>query len=294
MHWTYKEPHEQEASTLEQGDLLEKTPELIEILKKYHPYYATHADNLFFMVVTQSCDLVLRNGSECKSRYISLAPVRAVKAVLKREFDDKLFNSEPGAQPYASVKTKTTIEQFLERLYNNNEPSFFFYEQNPTAGVSEPMCGILSLAISIKSEHYQTCFTARRLSIKDEFQAKVGWLIGQLFSRVGTRDWPTLEMKAKVAASSEKYALWVNESDVAALNKQCAQAKQENPDAVIDAKQLVALISGLPKRKEIIINAILAAATQVGIFPPLPAKDPNRRKLRQALENDPTLSGYFK
>jgi hypothetical protein len=294
MHWTYKEASDQDDRSLEQGDLLAKTPELERILQKYHPYYASHEDNNFFMVVTQSCDLVRRPGASCKSRYISLAPARTVKAVLKREFDDKLFNIELGAQAFASSKTRGAIEQFLERLYNNNEPSFFYFEENLTAGVSEPLCGLLSLTISIKEEHYQTCFAARVLSVKDEFQAKVGWLVGQLYSRVGTRDWPSTEMRTKVVASSEKYAVWVNDADVNELNSLCEQTKKSSPGKIIESADLAGLIKKIPKRKESAINCIIDAATKIGIFLPATERDSERFKFRKELENDVKFSIFFK
>ena len=120
---------------LEQGDLLKRTPELEALIGQYHPYYAEKADNRLFAVLTQSCDLVPREGGACRARYISLSPVRPLRAVLRRELEGKLENVGPGNKPFAPQRVLNTLEQFLERLFNNNEPPFFYYEANHGAGV---------------------------------------------------------------------------------------------------------------------------------------------------------------
>ena len=93
MHWTYKFKSE---SDLEQGDILRLMSYLKdEVLSKYHPHYATHPHNELFIVLTQSCDIVLRGGS-CKAPYITLAPVRPLRVIIEREFYDRLRNLKPG------------------------------------------------------------------------------------------------------------------------------------------------------------------------------------------------------
>jgi hypothetical protein len=57
----------------------------------------------------------------------------------------------------------------------------------------EPCCAFLRLSIAIRSEHYEKCLKAKFLELTEEFRAKLGWAVGNLFSRIGTRDWvPTV------------------------------------------------------------------------------------------------------
>jgi hypothetical protein len=158
---------------LEQGDVLKTSDALAGLLEKYHPYYANHPDNRFYVVLTQSCDLVPREGG-CAARYISLAPVRPLTLILHREFDETLENVEKGSQPFATVRARTSIEQFLQRLLNNNEATFFYFERDHVRGIYEEMCGILSLPISFKLEHYKILLDAKLAGITDVFQAKLG------------------------------------------------------------------------------------------------------------------------
>ena len=52
------------------------------------------------------------------------------------------------------------------------------------------MVAYLKVSIALKSElHYDACLDAKRLELSDEFKAKLGWLVGELYSRVGTTDW---------------------------------------------------------------------------------------------------------
>ena len=86
LHFTYKESSDTENPSLKQGDILQKTPALLALLQKVHPYY-TDSKYRFFQVITQSCDLVRRNGT-CKSRYITLAAVRTLDDIIDRFIEE--------------------------------------------------------------------------------------------------------------------------------------------------------------------------------------------------------------
>lgn len=47
---------------------------------------------------------------------------------------------------------------------------------------------MLPLSMSIRVDHHEACLERRIAQITDHFQAKLGWLRGQQFSRVGTPD----------------------------------------------------------------------------------------------------------
>ena len=52
------------------------------------------------------------------------------------------------------------------------------------------MIAYLKVSIALKSqEHYDKCLAAKKLELSDEFKAKLGWLVGNMYSRVGTADW---------------------------------------------------------------------------------------------------------
>lgn len=274
---------------LEQGDVLKKTSELEQLLRTYHPYYAEHPDNRFFVVLTQSCDLVIR-GSSCKARYIALAPVRPLRAVLKKEFEGKLENTgEAGAQPFSTHRVRTGFEQFLHKLFNNNEPPFFYFEVAHEREIPEEMCAILALPIALKPEHYQTLLAAKLIGITDVFQAKLGWLVGQLYSRVGTPDIEPAALAKKVKLYTEGIAVWLEDAD--AKNLRALVAQQKANGAIVGARELATLIRAIPKRKTVAIDSILRVAVEQALFEQGDAKAGD---LRRSLEQDPAFAAVFR
>lgn len=186
LHFTYNEVDTENAS-LKQGDILEKTPQLIQLLEEVHPHYAK-PDYKFFQVITQSCDLV-RRGNKCKSRYITLAAVRQLDDIIDRFIADNASPVFVDGNPYCSEK-EGRVYEFLKKLFNNNEKEYFFLEKSPKHGISVHCCTLLYLSIAIRAyEHYDLCLNAKRLELKDNFQSKLGWLVGNLYSRVGTDDY---------------------------------------------------------------------------------------------------------
>src|ERR1700679_1779586 len=73
MHYIYTDAPD--AASLNQGDVLTRTPELDAVLTEYHPHYARHPSYRYFLVLTQSCDLVRRKGVPPDARYISIGAV---------------------------------------------------------------------------------------------------------------------------------------------------------------------------------------------------------------------------
>ncbi len=272
--------------TLEQGDLLKRTPKLADLIGKYHPHYASHSDNWLFAVLTQSCDLVQRGG-DIGARYISLAPVRPLRAVLHREFETRFANTGHGGQPIASQKTKVALSQFLERLFNNNEAPFFFYPSSRDKGVPDHMCAMLALPISLKPEHYQTFLEAKVAGISDVFQAKLGWLLGQMYSRVGTPDTEPATIKSLTKDFLEGRAVWLDEASYAFVKSEIDLRKTAEAP-VFGPSEVASIISSIPKKKTQAIDAIIRIAIQSGVLED--GRSPQRIKLRRFLESDPDLA----
>lgn len=180
--------------TLCQGDLLEKTDAMNEILREVHPYFCK-PDYQHFLVLTQTCDLVRRNGKPCKSGYITLAAVRTFDDFLHR-YADKHNVTRLGDYCVLIKKDQPRIREFLERLLNNNEPEYFYFAKDEDFQLYTAHVATLKVSIALwANEHYDVCLRAKRAELTDAFKAKLGWLIGQLYSRVGTEDWHTCDMK---------------------------------------------------------------------------------------------------
>lgn len=183
-HWTYA-PYG-ESDGIEQGDILHPTDRLKEIFAEVHPHFSDEK-YLGFMVGTQSCDLVRRNGST-KAAYISLAVIRPLTQVIHKVLSHAIT---PVVDGVFRTEDKFKAKQLLSRLLNQNEQSLglFFLYPDADAGIGEAAVVFLRVTVALRAEHYEVLRQARRGRLTPEFRAKLGWLIGNLYVRPATQDW---------------------------------------------------------------------------------------------------------
>lgn len=179
-----------DGNSLYQGDVIRRTEGLDSLLEKYHPHYYAKQQNKYFIVITQSCDLVRRKSAPCKSPYISIASVRPISWVLKRELS-RLFKTKfEEVLRVTDAQRRGRLSQFIERLLNNNEPQYFYLPRESTLGFEQDMCAVLQLSIPLKAnEHYDLILAGKTLQLTDSFQHKLGYLVGNSYGRIGTQDW---------------------------------------------------------------------------------------------------------
>lgn len=230
LHFTYAHPNK---NYLQQGDILKKTDALKAILADIHGYYTTKEDYTNFLVLTQTCDLRPR-AVGYKAKYITLAVVRPLDLVLNREFE-KIVDLDLGQKgKVGGSKHRNRARQFVESLLNNNINEYFYLHEETTKGLHEACCAFLRLSISIKIDHYDACFKARFLSLDETFQAKLGWLTGNMYSRVGTEEWEAArgkeEYSEKINQLLEQDWLWVDD-------KKLLLANQDKPDNLLNKEE---------------------------------------------------------
>lgn len=200
-HYVYDEP---DRTSLSQGDVLQPTEPLVAHLRQFHPHYAGHHDYKFFMVVTQSCDLARRPGQQAPSSpYITLAAVRPLEEVLRREAAQHQQDWQREAK-VISAKTKDKLMMFVQRILDNNESTYFYLHEDVAAGIHRSCCAFLQLKITLKSIHYELCLAAKVAQLTEPFQAKLGYLLGHMYNRVGTVEWNTRYPDNKVATQAAK------------------------------------------------------------------------------------------
>ncbi len=206
LHFTYE--NSLENNSLYQGDVLKRTPELESVLREIHPYYCQKKDDYrFFIVLTQSCDLIRRSGGLCTANYITIAAVRPLCLVVEREAFRLQYNDELDRQlGICDKKRRIKLEQFLARLFNNNEQNYFFLNAEPVRDFNQDYCAFLQLSIPLKAElHYEKLLSAKILQLTESFQHKLGYLTGAPYIRVATEDWADKKVfQKKINESIEK------------------------------------------------------------------------------------------
>ena len=182
-HWTYEAF--KDGADLAQGDIIEPTADIKSVLREVHPHFLD-AKYVSFMVLSQSCDLVRRLGY--RGQPINLCVIRELSSI-SAQLLERICGSEiPGLFRAESLNE---ARRFLERVINQNEQAIglFYLHPDADAGISTASVAMLRIAIALRTDHYAKLVVGRRGRLRPEFQAKLGWLIGNLYSRVGTEDW---------------------------------------------------------------------------------------------------------
>lgn len=129
-HFTHS-PLDQEQ--LNQGDVLKRRPKAEQILHEVHPHYE-RADYPFFIVLTQSCDLIRRGGTACATRYVTVAAVRPLRAVSERGVRRFQYNPIEAKLGICSRVQQSKTVQLAERLLNNDRGEYSFLQREPGSG----------------------------------------------------------------------------------------------------------------------------------------------------------------
>lgn len=208
---------------LEQGDLLWPTQELRNVLREVHPRFCLDK-YLAFAVTTQSCDLVRRPLPAAS--YLNIAVVRPLASILCKLLGAVAKPVAPGSGLF-KAGSKVEAKRFLGRLFNQNEQKLGLFYLHPDAdlGLGEHAVALLRVSVALKATHYQTIQHARFGRLRPEFQAKLGWLVGNLYGRPATPDWSEKPEGQKqvenlieqfLGGSDEAGPCWVDDALVAA------------------------------------------------------------------------------
>lgn len=273
MHFTYQRP----IGELQQGDILKPTDALNTILFKYHRHYADRNRYPLLMVLTQSCDLVRRNDI-CKSRYIILAAIRPFELLIDRELEKCQYSHIETNYRLCLTKQRTRLREFLERLINNNEQGYFYLAEEPELNINDQYVAFLNLSVAIKSNDYDHCLSSRIAQLNEIFQAKLGWLVGYMYSRVGTPDWTSSNTMTQEQFSEyvdsilETDVGWVNDRIIRILREQEKQLRNQtgNPEALLSDDEVESTIAEysaevIKKREKIIDYLIEELAKNVEV-----------------------------
>ena len=182
-HWTYDDI--EPAEDLAQGDIIEPTPEFRSALREFHSGFVD-PKYVGFMVLTQSCDLVRRPGY--RGQPIALCVVRELNSIARTLLEVFCGTDIPGV---FRKEARKNGRMFLDRTINQNEQAIglFYLHPDADAGITTPCVAMLRIAIALHTKHYDKMLSSRCGRLRPEFQAKLGWLVGNLYSRVGTGDW---------------------------------------------------------------------------------------------------------
>ncbi len=256
---TYAEPPQ-----LFQGDVLERTRDIEAILERLYPYaYQNREKYPYFVVLTQSCDLVEDDSRERKAEHITLAAARPLRLFLEHEVS-KLQIPVLKELGICLTKDKPALMTRMERLLSNEEYPFFYLHPAETTPFTEPMVAYLRVTFPVHTDtHYTACLRAKRVELAPEFRAKLGWLTTLVFGRVATTDFNP-EQRHRYACESID-GIEVQWRKAKALVNEARQKGLSENLKKLTASQLGELVSALDEKShpEIITDIIAKHAQEV-------------------------------
>jgi hypothetical protein len=288
MHWSYQESV---GKDLAQGDILLPSEELRGILNGVHPWF-NDPKYLGFIIISQTCDLVRRDGVRCKTPYIEIAVVRGLRgyrlALFRRHLDwlgDRYF----------PIREQSKARELLERIMNQNESGLGLFYLHPEAsiGIAEESVALLRVSIALRAEeHYGVVLAARRGTLHAEFANRLGWLCGNLYSRVGVRDWTENEADRR-RANEIRRALVDDGDGLGPKFVQCSKAFLDQRDrGGLDCRNATAgeierMLAEFPpiNHREVAINAVDRVLKNAGI------EEAHRTRVLRSLLSDPAFCG---
>lgn len=275
---------------LQQGDLLFKDDSLSKALGEAHSYYADAPDYTHLLVLTQSCDLVRRGKSGPKSRYITLAAVRPVGILTKRlkeRYADKKLDFPV---PIFRKNQERLVADVIEKLLHNTADGYFFIPKDSHPAVNENLCAFLSLSVALRASHYDVCLESKVAQLENVFQAKLGWLTGNQYSRVGT---PDIEEQSPNADQIKEQFLedllydkcaWLNSLQVQKLKSLISEWEVQNPGQVLHEPIAYELLGQVPDPADILAEKIADKLLKAGLI-----KEKGREATLNLLRNDVSL-----
>lgn len=287
----YQERDSLDLTRLSQGDILARTQDCVRAIEVAHQYYANSVDYTHFVVITQSCDLV-RRGGRFNAPYITIAAAKKLSHVLA----GALPRAKPinrSSMSYRSPSDMKRGRQLIERYINNTESNHFFLPRSEQFGVQDDLVVFLHLSIALRKDHYDVLSRAKIASLRDVFQAKLGWLKGNIYSRVATPDIeeegvdgqrvkndyyeryiPTLELSGHQAEKLKRLVA----DEAGRLGRDLAQ------------REVMDLVSQLPDDIEIVAEKLVDRLINANII----ARDDERINLaRRTIANSPVLKGMM-
>jgi hypothetical protein len=229
-----------------------------------------------------------------KTPYISVAAVRPLETALRREIGRYQHSTRERDLGYCSEKKLGDYADFVERLLNNNASGYFYLHEDHEFGFPEPMVAFLSLSVAVKTDfHYDKCVRARVLQLKPEFQAKLGWLAGHMYSRVATQDWHEHEAPEAFDARLNEVrdrlgVLWCSNRLMEKIEK---AAKRIRPGQ-LSHEEVVGIVSAHVEQEERKKDRVIQRVFEV--LRELEIAEPTRDEVKQVLEQDEVLTGIFR
>jgi hypothetical protein len=263
-HFQYEGANGYQDDQLFQGDILQCTGALEDVLETLYPYAHQNPQKYpFFVVLTQSCDLVADDRRYRKAEHITLCAARSIQIFLEHEVS-RMQTPVLKELGICLTKDKPGLIHKIERLLSNEEYPYLYLHPSDQTPFSMGLVAYLRVTFPLRTDlHWDACLKAKRVQLTPEFQAKLGWLTTLVFGRVATRDFdPAVREKH---ANEYIDSVGVEWRKAKALANEAKQKGLPQRLSSLSADQLRELLASLEEKShpEVIADQIVAHARAI-------------------------------
>lgn len=181
--------YEKSGDDLNQGDIILPDRSFKQAVGEIHPWLEDKRYN-GFIVLTQTCDLAHRGGNPNKAKHLEIAPFRSLGPLVAGYADHVTGSKVVDGLYYEHDQPQ--VKAFVKRILNENETGhgLFYLPPDLGIGIGDHSAATLRVSFALRaSEHYAAIQRCRRGGLKPPFEAKLGWMLGNLYGRPATPDW---------------------------------------------------------------------------------------------------------
>lgn len=245
---------------LAQGDVIRRTPELDGCFEGTHPFGADASVPTYLVVVTQSCDLV---KSRLKIPHITLAPAKPFSVAVESFLQEEERQISGSSVPYYPQRALTKVEDLVRRYLQNTVSDYFFLPEAGHPDLAVDLVVFLRSKIFVDVNNYDTLAGAKIAELADVFRAKLGWLVGDMYSRVATPDFLEREPNPKEVKKTycDKYVrkddrIWLTNLEATKLSA-AVKKKRESCEEDLSYSEIMSIRKATPNHSQIVADNIV-------------------------------------
>jgi hypothetical protein len=189
---------------------------------------------------------------------------------------------------------RNKANELLLRILNQNEAAqaLFYLHPDSTIGLAEEAVVLLRVSIALRAQdHYDELLESRTGGLGSEFAAKLGWLCGNIYSRIAVPDWSDPPSRAEEAQRLVDDLLNGSDPDGPQFIDQRSIEKQlkstPNPFTEAEIKELLARSNG-KTYKQLALDEVRKVLSESGVAPK------QTDQVVNGLSNSPTFTELVK
>ena len=250
----YQKNNPAKSEDLQQGDIIANNEEVRDLINQFYRHNS-YLECVAYIIITQSCDLARHDGEACKTSYINLVPILPFEDVFLSLLEKVCRNYKIKERLYSAKGGKSKANELIESICSQNAWALGVFFLHANLDVKIPMDSLALLQVSYAfpaNDSYDTFRKSRNGRLDAAFQGRLGWLVGNLYSRIGTPNYPEegykqiIELLMSSDEDNSKIPRWINKRQLKRIRDATGSDAKD-----LDIQRVNELLSGYDPKEPI-------------------------------------------